>query len=267
MANAWYSHWSDNVLRKITPSMPAGTLLSSNFPLTHLVDEAPDSLCRLSTTTCRFVWDKGVATKIDWVTIVQHNLDAGLSGVLWQGHTSDSWGAPAFSIGITIPGADADGFRMNPKVDLTVAPSRTFRYWSLTVSVPNSSPLSFGEIMAFGTKRIATPNISWDAEDDEDRAVVEHQTKAGPGGGYDEGVWARERNGEIVCTDAEAVAFRTWYRDARGKARVFAYAPDGDVNDTWIVKFGMPLKRKWRFLDNNAYAVRLVEVARGINVD
>lgn len=267
MANAWYSRWSDNVLRKVTPSLAAGSLLSSNFPLTHLVDEAPDSLCRLSTTTVRFVWDKGTPTKIDWVTIGQHNLDQGLSGVLWQGNASNSWGAPSLSAAFTIPGRDGDEFRIQPRLDLTGIGSRTFQYWSFVVSVANSNPLSFGEIMAFGTKRIATPNISWDAESSDERAVTQHQTKAGPGGGYDEGVWAREWNGEIVCTDAEATEFRTWYRDARGTMRVFAYVPDGDVNETWIVNFGMPLKRRWRFLDNNAYGVRLVEAARGINVE
>jgi hypothetical protein len=267
MANAWYSRWSDNVLRKVTPTMPVGALLSSNFPLTHLVDEAPASLCRLSGTTCRFVWDKGIATKIDWALIGQHNLDAGLSGVLFQGHTSDAWTSPALSAAFTIPGADADGFRINPRLDLTGISSRTFRYWSMTVSVANSSALSFGEIMAFGTKRVQTPNVSWEVETQEERAVVHMATKAGAGGAYDEGVWQRELTGEVDCSDAEAAELRTWYRDARGTARIFAYVPDGDVNDAWIVKFGMPLRRRWSFLDRNIFPFRLVEAARGINVE
>jgi hypothetical protein len=265
-SNAVYSSHSDHVLRNVLATMPTGTLLSSSFPLSNLTDSVPATLCRLSSTTVRWVWDLGTATEIQMVVFGQHNIDAGHTGVVWEQHTSNTWTSPDLSVPVTIPAAERDGYRPFPWVDISAHAARSRRFVSFAVKTANSVNLAMGEVMASAVKRIASPNLSWGMQEGESVPGIEHQTGRGVRFAYRTGIRVRNFAGEVDTTDAEATSIKEWFRDSN--LRPFIWIPDGSVNDAMIVSFemGNELKVTREFFNRNRIPLAFREWSRGVQV-
>lgn len=266
MANAIFSSHSDHILRNVVATMPTGALASSSYPLSNLTDGVPATLCLLSTTTVRWVWDLGTATEIQMVVFGQHNIDAGHTGVVWEQHSSNTWTSPDLSVPVTIPAAERDGYRPFPWVDISGHAARSRRFVSFAVKTANSANIAMGEVMASAVKRVASPNLSWGMVEGDAVPVIQHQTGRGVRFVYRMGVRIRNFAGEVDTTDAERVAIQEWFRDSNG--RPFIWIPDGAVNDAMIVSFdvGDELKVAREFLDRNRIQLAFREWSRGVQV-
>lgn len=94
------------------------------LPAENVADEFRKRVWRTGTSSAleAVVFDLGSAKAVTAVILLDHTLTSGDSLIKVQGHTSDSWGAPAFSQTLT-HAAD---------IIAAVFASQTYRYWRVT---------------------------------------------------------------------------------------------------------------------------------------
>jgi len=114
----FYNNLIDGVVT-MTPTSEVATL-----PVENIANEARTLPWRTGTSTAteRVVIDLGSAAAATAVILLDHTLTAGDSAITLEAHTSDSWGAPAFSTTLTYA---AD-------VIAKVFASQSYRWWRLS---------------------------------------------------------------------------------------------------------------------------------------
>lgn len=266
MANLQYQHYSDNVAPNATVTVNTGTE-DTSYPAANIKDRNPAKPAKLTTTTGSWVFAFGLAQRVDIVSIIMHNITAGLE-VRIQGNATNSWGAPTFNQVITIPAYRDDGFPVNPFLDLTGLSGYTtsgFLFWRVVVVGVNAAAIAIGDVWLGKLKRTLSPNINWGENQKEDRKLIEHSTDHGVDTIYDLGVTRRSIQGETDTTDATRDAIRTWWRDARGRAQAFLIIPDPAVNDAWLVRWAEPDQNvRLDLTDRNTISLQFLEVSRGL---
>lgn len=264
--NLIYAHYSDNVAPNATVSVQTGTA-ATGYPASNLVDRIPAKPAKLVETTGAWLFNFGAAQRVDWVALPHHNLTAGLE-VRIQGNAANAWGAPSLNELITIPAYRDDGFTPGPWLDLTAKAGYLvggYQYWRLVVVGVNAAAVAIGEVGLISTKRSLNPNISWGERQLESRKIVQHSTDYGVDSIYDLGVTRRSWIGELDSPDSQRTAVRTWWRDARGRARPFFIVPDGDVNECAMVRFAdTDLDVQLNVTDRNKIQIGFEEVSRGL---
>lgn len=264
MANLIYSLYGDNKAAAVAPTISVGTEQSS-FPITAAYDLNPAKPFRVTGTTLRMVWNFGSAMSIDWVPLINANLDAGLSGVVIQANNSNVWTGPSLSAAFTIPAKDSDGFPVDPWVDLT-ALTRSFQYWSFAVTVANTALVSIGEIGLIATKRSMPTNLTWPVTLEDDRPVTKLPVRGGgPPFMYDEGVRGSTIESEIDNTDANERTMRQWWLETHGCARPFFVVPDPSRNECRMVRWADTSRKvSQQVNDRNQVTLKFEIVDRGI---
>lgn len=233
----------------------------------NIFDGQPEKPAGLLTTSGSWVFDQGVAKRVDLVAVIHHNFDPGLA-VQVQLHTANAWGAPDVSQALTIPAKYADLYPVNAWLDLaTLIPvdaNRTRRYIRLNISGVNSKPLKVGEFLAYGTKR--TLDIEWGSSRGLERPAVVHDTDYLIQRVYPFGVSGRTLQADVAApTDAVISELDTWFRDADGVARPFLVVPHTADPDSWFVRFANTKKAYKRSRMNfNAATIEFKEAGRGL---
>src|SRR3970040_306690 len=97
-----YQRASDNVAPNATLAVNSGTE-DPGYLAANIIDLNPAKPAQLTTATGSWTFNFAAgAQQVDLMSIVMHNLDAGLE-VRWQGHTSNAWGSPDVNLLVTIP--------------------------------------------------------------------------------------------------------------------------------------------------------------------
>jgi hypothetical protein len=252
--------------------VPNATITASaadvDYPATYLTDGLLGRPAKLSTTTGSWVLDFGSAQRIDMVAFGPHNLTAGLA-VQFQGHTSDSWGAPTLTTAVTIPTYREDGQSVNPWVDLTGVSGYSvsgFRYWRLNISGTNDAAIAIGELVAYSQKTTVR-NFRVGVSDTDTSLVVSHETVYGVETVYSLGIVRRRLSGETYFTSAQLATFLSWYRGGNGHSDWHLVVLDDTVNDARFVRFdgdGVTFQR----LGNGVHraGLAMTEVSRGLRL-
>lgn len=96
----------------------------TTLPASNVVHEFREKVWRTGTSVAleAVVFDLGSALAVTGVILLDHTLTSGDSLIKLQGHTSDSWGAPAFSQTLTYA---AD-------IIAAVFSTQSYRYWRVT---------------------------------------------------------------------------------------------------------------------------------------
>lgn len=266
MGRAIYSKYTDYVGPNATITVNTGAE-DTTYPAANLSNRIPSKPAQLTGTSGSWVFDWGVAQRVDWVALFHHNLDAGLS-VLIQMNATNAWGGPSFSQPITIPAYRQDGFNPGPWLDLTPLAGYSaggFRFLRLLINAVNSAAVKIGEFGIVSNKRILNPNFDWPVKKPEDRPIIENVTDYGVSTIYDLGVTRRKFSGGLDVSDAIAIDMADWWRGTRGRARPHAFVPDESVNEAWLARFGgNTLDLDQQFLDRNTIPFEIEEVSRGL---
>lgn len=261
-----YTRPSDNLLAVAELSAAAPDV---NYPLSNMVDGFPDHPAKFTATTDAIVADFGVAKRVDAMAFYHHNLDPGVA-VNLQGNATNTWGAPSLSTGIVMPARWADGYPINPWIDLkTLVPvdaNRTYRYWRLVISSANSVNISIGEWGLYGTRRdFGVRNISWGSTRTIRRPAIVIETERLQRKVYDLGVSQRLIEISLEATDQSAADVWSLFRDARGVLKPFMIVPYIAEADAWLVTFANPEQPYIREKVNyNTLTILLREQARGL---
>lgn len=265
MGRMIYGRYSDNVVPSATLAVESGTG-DPDYPAANLGDRVVAIPAQLSTTTGAWKLSYGVAQRIDVVAIPHHNLAAGLE-VRFQGNAADAWGAPTLNALITIPAYRGDSFPGGAWLDLTGVAGYSvagFQYWRLVIVGVNTAAVKVGELVCLSQKRTLNPNISWGANRKDERPIIENVTDYLVSTIYDLGVTRRSIAGELDTTDVGLADVRTWWEDARGRARPFLLIPDESVNEAWFVRWEGDLNPTLVLTDRNTIPLNFQEVSRGL---
>lgn len=267
MASLLYSHFSDNVAPAAVLSLSTG-VVDAAYPLANLIDLNPALATKLTSTTCRIVFDFVVARRVDVVALIHHNLDAGLGNVKIEANATNVWGAPSFSAAFTIPAYHEDGMPVNPWLDLTGKAGYSaggFRYWSILVGNVNSKAISLGDVWLGATKRTLVRNIEWGSEESDEWPSIVHVTDFGVKTVYPYGTKLRSLSGNIKTTDAGLAALRAFHRDSFGQAKPVLVVEDPTVNDALMARIITPrIAVKRHFINLNELPFAIEELSRGL---
>jgi hypothetical protein len=234
-----------------------------NYPAANLGDLKPSVPAKLNSSAGAWVRDFGSAQALDLVALIHHNFDTGLN-VRVQANASNAWTAPSLDVGITIPAADADGFTVNPWVDLTTVTPRSYRYWR--ISVPeNSVNLQLGEVWLGATLRTLIDPIPLGMVDTRSRPAIQHETDFGVETIYDLGVKIRHLNVDYEPSPAGRAQIIQWWDACHGRSLPTLIVRDPDENVAFMMRWDIndlaeERQHRWR----SGISLSWKEVSRGL---
>ena len=133
---------SRNFARSATVTS-TGVSSSSQFPLANIKDNDVALPYKAGGVgAVRIIFDCGAPVLVDEMCLPMYNIPAATSNVKWQGHTSNSWGAPDVSVTLVIPTYATLRTGMTPipesiRADVAavypLTANRTKQWWSLDV--------------------------------------------------------------------------------------------------------------------------------------
>jgi hypothetical protein len=266
----WYALPTDDV----APTATAITASAEDpgYPADLLVDANPAHPAKLTTTSGDWVLEFASPIAPVAAVLVYPQLDAGLA-VSLQGNSSDSWGAPAFSQAVTIPGPQEDGASISPILEITGTPS--YPFWRLAVTGSNSVPVAVGRLMLLAALRTFEDGTSarWGLVENEDYGIVEMATELGVETIYDVGNRRRSLEGELLLRQLGATQFLTLRRATKGRVEPWLLVPFEDVNDAYLVRWSerasvrqlqVPEIPDYRSGYVQLLQLRVTEVSRGL---
>lgn len=244
------------------------------YPKVNLIDGLPDRKAKLNTASGSYVFDLGVARRVDFAPIIHHNFDAGLPVTL-QGHDANSWGAPIIEVAYTIPARLPDLYTVNVWLDLTrsvpIAGNRTNRYWRLLIGGANSANVAIGEFGLYSTLR--SFNIKGGSTRGTQRPAIMFETVRGMRHTYDLGSTLRTADVQVEGDAAFATEIDELFRSAAGITKGFPIVPysafgekaTNAETEAWFVTFADPRRAYTRVLAHfNTMALSFREVSRGL---
>lgn len=266
-----YARADENVAPDAIVTIDNGTE-STSFPIAGaagvapIADLNPAKEKSFTTTTGGIVFNFGSAQILDGIAIIHHVLDASLANVQIQGNATDVWTSPTLDVNVPIPAGHADGFPVNPWVDLTGEGSRTFQYWRLNFGTANSVPIKLGQVLLLSNLRFVTKNFEIGALEEEEHRIIPLETDFGIEAIFDFGVKRRQLIGRIVTDNTESDTWFETKRQTRGRARAWFIARDRDVNDAMFVRFVNPsgYGRVLRSHGVHVLPFQVKEVSRGL---
>jgi hypothetical protein len=230
----WYALPADD----LAPTAIAVTASAEDpgYPADLLIDPNPAHPAKLTTTSGSWVLQFPVPIAPVAAVLVYPQLDASLA-VSLEGNSSDSWGAPAYSEVIAMPGPHEDGASVSPILDISGTPS--FAFWRLRISGTNSVPVAVGRLMLLAALRTFEDGTSvrWGVVEEEDYGIVEMATELGVETVYDLGNMRRELQGEMLLRQAGASQFLALRRATRGRVEPWLLVPFEGVNDAYLVRW------------------------------
>jgi hypothetical protein len=256
-------------LKRITGSWQLVTGSTDlGYGLERLCNDDPAFPTKFSDATFRIARDYGAPVAPKYAALIHANLQPGYHSMVLQGHTSNVWTAPAFSVTFPTMEYQENGFPLNLGIDLREA-APSYRYWSLAATVANGVPIAIGLFIMVDTVRALDGHflLSANPQDDEDAPSNRHVTDAGVESTLSFGTRLRWLRGEKLSETNEGAALLSWHRAAAGDAGRFLLLPHMEENEPWFARFASSkLPRTHRMPNNLLYGVRLefAEISRGL---
>jgi len=239
MSDLVYARRTDNVAAAVTPVVFSGTTMNALYPLTRAIDLDPATAAKSSSTgDFRIVWDFTAAQRVDAVWIPMWNALAGVVA-RFEGHTSNTWGAPTVSRNYTVPAYGGDMPR-GAFFDITAAAGYStsgLRYWSLFV--PNTAIITaIGEVFISSQKR-TVKNLLVGVSRPRDRRVIRHPRQDGGLFQYDRGSDTFSIEGRVIVNGDDYSDYLALHEDARGSVYPFPVViePDATVPEGYLVQW------------------------------
>lgn len=264
MANLIFQKPADQRLSSLVTITPSTE--DAAYPKANLYDSNPAKAFKLNATSGNIVFDFGAAVAVDLVSIIHHNLTAGLN-VRWQGNATNVWTAPTIDSAIVIPAYEqgSPAFPVNPWLDLTGIGSRSFRYWRLYFPSANAAAIQLGQLWIGASKRSLTHNYAWGYERAIDQKIIEHVTDYEVSTIYSLGAKIWQLTGDLKTSDAGALAVREWFEACNGRALPTLIIPDPAVNEARLVRWATTMQAMTaNFKNDNAFKAVWRELSRGL---
>lgn len=227
MSNFRYFWPSDNVGPNAT--VTTGGSEDADYQLENAVDLTYKNLAnpsKLTGTSGDWILDFNSAQRIDAV-VIWHNLASGIAYSV-QMNASNSWGAPTVNESHTAQTKRADGYTVKAYHELTGVAGYSasgFRYLRINVSGTNDVPVGL-KILVFSQVRTMVRNYRWGYEWREHQTAIDMTTDAFVPWAYDLRAAPRVFRTDVNPTDADAEAWREWFRACGGRAKVAVFVPD-----------------------------------------
>lgn len=204
----------------------SGTTINVNYPLTRLDLQDPAKGTKSTTTgDFRIVKDFGSAQRIDAVWIPKHNVPAG-GTIKIEGHTSNTWGAPACTISYTVP-TYLGGLPIGVFVDVRQATGYStggFQYWSIYVVNPSQATALTCPILCASLTNL--PNLFRGITRPRNRLTVTNLSDDGGEYTYDLGEQGWSVAGQVRAGLTAYAAYLDLWGDCRDNVRQFAVVLD-----------------------------------------
>jgi hypothetical protein len=256
-----YCRPSDNIIANATTVTPSTE--ATGYDVENLWDGNPAKPWKATAQTANIVFDFGVATSIELVALIHHNLTAGLE-VRIQGNATNVWSGPTLNQAFTIAAYDQDGFPVNPYLDLT-AIAHSFRFWRLVIVGTNAANVAIGEMWLSATKRTLVKGVAAGFKHGASRPLIEHVTDYQVSTIYDLGAKVRSWDGRIMTTSADLLTLQAWWDACRGRALPTLLVPDPTVSEIALVRWRSMERSFERIYDKyNPVEVGWTEVSRGL---
>lgn len=263
---------SENLALTATVSLGAGAA-SASHPLANI----RDGLVTLpfianAAGAVRIVFDCGSAVQVDGMFLPMANIPGATADVKWQGHTSNSWGAPDVSVDVTIPAFASLGPDLLPLPDspwanviaeYPTAADRTKRWWSL--SVPSlASALAIGELL-FGALEVFDAFIQGSNQHSQRNAAIVKGTAFGDAFRYRYPVRRRRMEMTVGLDDEDSLhaMFLRLDDEVGTNADPFILVPDTTKNLGLLVRTD-ELPRHRIVEDKYEGTATYIEVNRGL---
>lgn len=270
---------SDNLADGVTPTLSTGSA-DASYPVTNVTDGDVTTPFKASAGgDVRIVFSLGSAQRVDGVFVPMSNIPAGLSGLKWQGHTSDSWSSPDVSVDLTMPayfslGPDLDAVPESLGKDfrsLYSVAGRTKAFWSLLIPGYGDSPetiAAIGEIL-FGPLTDVW-GFSPDDNLSEDSTFEIVKQALGRRWALRYPLLQRRLAGTVIVDGSEEDSFVQVYREV-GTADPFIWMNDPENDDVGLLMhFEKPIPRQQLAPSTDAsesvhrIRVDLIETVRGL---
>jgi hypothetical protein len=267
---AIYQRPSDHILRNATLTIQTGVDPGdTNYAPASLVDGNPAKVAKIDSTTGAWLADFGAAQRVDLVSLIHHDFDAG-ADVKIQGNATDSWGAPSFSASITIPtwyGRTANPWPVTPWRDLTSASGYSatgFRYWRLVIT-GNSQNLQLGQWWLGPAIRHFDRNYRWHQVREVRSPLIRSRTAFGVDTIYSRGTHVVSFVLDQQPTTTFADELRTTWIEMGGGAEPWLFVPDPTLNEAYLVRWGSEMQSLTYDVNNVwAQSIQIDEVGRGL---
>lgn len=229
-----YGHPDDDLSRLFTATLvdSSPSIQAVQYEPVNLTDDDPSHPFKVDATTFRLEWDFGAAKRVQFVLLVHHNFEPGLSGVMFA--MGNSSATTDFSREFTIRDYHEDYFPVNEHLDLRDM-DPTYRYASLEVTVPNTVFCSVGKFAMLETVRSLDGTLLIDAEDDEKHPLVRHATDVGVETTFVHGTRLRWLRGDKIVSAGDSAKIRAWNRASFGSGIPFVLIPHVVTDDELLL--------------------------------
>jgi hypothetical protein len=278
---AIYQRYGDNAVRSATITIQTGTAPTGqdliDYGPASLVDDNPAKVAKINSVTGAWVFDFGVAQRLDLFALIHHDFDPG-GDVKLQGNATNTWGSPSFSASFVIPAWDgaSSGARrwpVNPWMDVTEQAGYSaagFRYWRLVIT-GNSQNLQLGEVWGSPTIRRLDPDLQWNFQRSVLKRQIQNRTAFGVATTYTRGTSEWRIRGDHLFDAALRADLQTHWIEVEGAARPWLFVPEGLENRCYLVRWLETMREEQQQMDalvgsgevhTNQFAVE--EVSRGL---
>lgn len=261
---------SKNLATAATKSV-SGVSADSLYGLANLSDgDVTLPFMATGAGAARLIFDCTDPVQVDGAFLPMANIAAG-TVVKWEGHTSNSWGAPDVSVTITIPTFATLRTGMTPIPESVWANviaaypdagTRTKRYWSLSVAA-FASALKVGELI-FGELDAVPPRLLVDDTEQQGYQDVIKEAPQGRRWGFRYAIRRRHLSGTLVTADEETRTLWRALEDEVGLLDPFIYVPWSDENRALLVALDATVADKPEAPDIFRLPISVTEVNRGL---
>lgn len=243
---------------------------SDDFPLSQMHDGVPTEVARWDDgSSVRVIWSWGGATSVQGVVLTSHNVEAG-EDIVIAGHTSNAWGAPAYSTTVVAPARDPHNKPKTIAVDLSGTLMDTTGYAWMSILLPAQSAAHvLGEVSWIRDWQDTDGNQRWNFRRADVRRPVVNETSWGVRHVVDPSAWRRRLVMEMIASDDDRDKLMTLYRQA-GTHRPWPLivTPTSIISESLFGTFSpydqVELEEEFQYLDFHVINFTFLELERGI---
>lgn len=231
----YYVHTSDIVGAAATIIVETG-VENASYPAANLVNLSFAKIAapaKVTGTTGYWQGDFGAAQRVDFV-VFWHNGDEDVQ-LVYEAHSSASWGSPTVSGSVVCPAKRADGYTRKVAIDvrdLAGYSASGFRYFRVGM-VSNGVAVGLKVLLCAQVRQL-TRDFQWGVGDDDQQTGVVMKTSASVRWGYDLGSAPRLLKATALLSDADAERVREWHRACAGAVGLTVLVPEPtNLLDVW----------------------------------
>lgn len=253
-----YSHPRENLLREATAVTVTDGATAEGYGVEKLSTGTWADPCMATGDSLTVLMEFPAPVLPAFAALLNSNLDVAAT---LEGHSSNSWGAPAVSAAFAVPTMDARGFFSSPILDLS---AETAQAWWRLVIVGNTRDVILGGLH-LGIRRVLDGYLFPGVGLSIGATTAVNRTYAGMPLNYELTPATHGAAGTLVVSGADRAAAVDLILAARGQARPFVIVPRSDVDEAWMVQVASDTPRRTpRAADTDEVELPLAMVSRGL---